>query len=951
MKIMRRDFFPAGMLAVLIMVGVLLSPASPLHAAAVPRILVLNSYNIGYDWWEDELAGFRDGLLKSYPRVELHIEHLDTKKFHSKKHFPRLADLLESKYATLHLDAIIAMDNAALEFASLYRQRISPGTPLVFCGINDYQPAMIAGQSRITGVAEYHDSGGTLGLALQLHPSTRSVVVIHDYTDTGLAMRRELEKSARRFHGIRLQFMEEMPLEETVKKLKLLSPDSIVMILSYTIEKGGRTFIQSEAAKLVSSASPVPVYAVHAAQLGGGVIGGRMMEGQSQGRKAAELVGRIFAGESFDALPVITGSLSHPMFDNRVLEKFDIDPAMLPADTIIINKPLSTFAVNKTAFKLGGLFALIGIVTVMALSLNIRKRRRLEELLRLKIDEYQESQEELHATEEMLRAQVDEYVQSQDELQATEEMLRMQIVEYQDTHDQLLATEEMLRIQLEVVDESSQKFRAVFEHSPVTVALTSLPEGTFSEVNQAFVDMFGYSRDEAIGRTTVELGVWRHESVRGSYLKLLRENGHVHNFEADMRRKDGEEFPVLFSGVLLEIGGNSCVLSAVMEITEQKRLQSQLLQSQKMDVVGQLAGGIAHDFNNMLAGIMAAAELLKRRLPGDERNGKLVETILEATTRSADLARELLTFSRKSTAVSQPVRINDTIAAVMSMLERTIDKQIQLTCRLGCGNPVVMGDQTQLQNALLNLGVNARDAMPHGGALSIATTVRTLDESSCRTLGVSIAPGRYLEITVSDTGVGMTREVMEHIYEPFFTTKAVGKGTGLGLAAVYGTVRGHGGGLFVQSEPGAGSVFKIYLPMVEEGLVSSVGSGDAVAGDGGILLVDDEKILRDVGRDLLEDLGYTVFLADNGEHALEVFGTHRSEISLVMMDMIMPKMGGKEAFLRLRELAPELKVLFCSGFSREGTGDELVGLGASGFIQKPYNRGELSRAVVEALGL
>ena len=572
-------------------------------------------------------------------------------------------------------------------------------------------------------------------------------------------------------------------------------------------------------------------------------------------------------------------------------------------------------------------------------------------MLHLKIDQFQESQEELVATEEMLRSQVDEYMQSQDELQSTEEMLREQIEDYQATHDQLLATEEILRVQLEVIEESSKKFKAVFEHSPITVALTTLPEGAFSEVNQAFIDMFGYSRDEAIGKTTVELGVWQHESDRNSYLQLLRENGYVHNYEAEMRRKDGTLFPVLFSGALLEIAGKSCVLSAVMEITEQKLLQNQLYQSQKMDVVGQLAGGIAHDFNNMLAGIMAAAELLKLRLPSDERNHKMVDTIIEATRRSADLTRELLTFSRKGTAVSNPVRIHDTIAVVMSLLERTIDKKIRLTARLEGGNPLVMGDQTQLQNALLNLGVNARDAMPHGGTLTYATAIRSLDYAACRSLGIALAPGRYLEIAVSDTGVGMTKTVMEHIFEPFYTTKGVGKGTGLGLAAVYGTVQSHQGELHVQSEPGVGSLFKIYLPMLEESSILPECTAEAIAGSGGILLVDDEEILRDVGRDLLEDLGYTVYLAENGEHALEVFAVHRGEISLVMLDMMMPKMGGKEAFLRLREQAPELKVLFCSGFSHEGTGDELVRLGASGFIHKPYNRSELSRAVAEALKL
>jgi CheY-like chemotaxis protein len=226
-----------------------------------------------------------------------------------------------------------------------------------------------------------------------------------------------------------------------------------------------------------------------------------------------------------------------------------------------------------------------------------------------------------------------------------------------------------------------------------------------------------------------------------------------------------------------------------------------------------------------------------------------------------------------------------------------------------------------------------------------------LDEAACRLMGIALAPGRYLEISVSDTGVGMTKSVMEHIFEPFFTTKAVGKGTGLGLATVYGAVKNHGGEINVQSQPGLGSVFKIFLPLSVDESGSQTPEDEAVTGSGGILLVDDEEMLREVGRELLEDLGYTVYLAEDGEHALDVFAAHRSEISLVILDMIMPKMGGFKVFQRLREQNPELKVLFCSGFSREETGDELVGLDASSFIQKPYNRTELSRAVAEALGL
>ncbi len=576
-----------------------------------------------------------------------------------------------------------------------------------------------------------------------------------------------------------------------------------------------------------------------------------------------------------------------------------------------------------------GATSVVALVLVLLFRTMLRMEKRLTGELQTRIDEYQESQKEL---------------------QVTEEMLRQQIQEYQTTHDQLLASEEQLKVQLELTEESSIKFKAVFDNSPIAVTLTTIPEGAFYEVNRAFTEMFGYSRDETVGKSTIDLSLWQKENEYDNFVQLLRENGEVHNFEARMRRKDGEEISVLYSGGKLEIAGKPLVLSAVMDITEQKRLQNQLHQLQKMDVVGQLAGGIAHDFNNMLTGILASAEILRRRLADDEKNSKMVGNIIEAATRSADLTRDLLTISRKSPANLTPVAINESISSVIGILEHTIDKHIRLTANLDSSNPVVMCDQTQLHNILLNLGVNARDAMPEGGTLTYSTAERMLDEMSCRSMGFSIKPGRYLELAVSDTGVGMTSDILEHVFEPFFTTKEAGKGTGLGLASVYGTVKSHGGEIIVQSQPGLGSVFKLFLPLISAGSREQASEDVIVRGSGGILLVDDEEMLRSVGCELLEDLGYTVFLAENGEHALEVYAANRDEISLVILDMIMPRMGGKEAYLRLREQKPDLKVLFCSGFSREGTKDELLEMGAGGFIQKPYNRSELSRAVAGILG-
>jgi CheY-like chemotaxis protein len=373
-----------------------------------------------------------------------------------------------------------------------------------------------------------------------------------------------------------------------------------------------------------------------------------------------------------------------------------------------------------------------------------------------------------------------------------------------------------------------------------------------------------------------------------------------------------------------------------------------------MDVVGQLAGGIAHDFNNMLTGIIAAAECLKFTMVEQGSNLKMVNTIIGAANRSAELTRDLLSFSRKENSACSHVNVHQTIGCVTALLERTINKNILLKKELTAHHAYVVGDAGLLQNVLLNLGINARDAMPDSGTLTYATAEVLLDELSCRSHGVSLKPGNYLEISISDTGCGMTRATLKHIFEPFFTTKEVGKGTGLGLAAVYGTVSNLGGEIRVQSVPGLGTIFKIYLPLAPLHTVGEAShpaqSEEAITGAGGILLVDDEEIVRAVGCDLLEDLGYTVYPAADGEEALELLAGNRGSISLAILDLIMPKMGGEELFLRLREESPGLNVLFCTGYYRKGNDLELLQQGAKGLIYKPYNRIELSRAVSAAMG-
>lgn len=549
-----------------------------------------------------------------------------------------------------------------------------------------------------------------------------------------------------------------------------------------------------------------------------------------------------------------------------------------------------------------------------------------EQALRLEeeISDRQAIQESLQENEEKLQ-------EINIELRATEEVLRNQLGQYEFSQAQLR--------------ESNANLQVVFNVSPLPIIISSFDSGVIRDINRTFTDVFGYEQKDAIGKTGFDLGIWNDISERNYFIRVFSEKRGDSFFPAEIKNIHGEVRSIRMYCNDIEFNDEKCLLIVLMDITDQKKTEEVLRQSQKMDVVGQLAGGIAHDFNNMLTAILGSAEMMERYVKDNPAQAKLLATIQEAAGRSADLTGQLLAFSRKGSTMSVQVRLNMTIQSVIGMLEHSIDKNILLETRLTADNDLVIGDPTQLQNALLNLGLNARDAMPDGGVITYSTATVFLDSAYCESHGSRIKPGNYLEISVSDTGTGMTKDVLEHVFEPFFTTKELGKGTGLGLASVYGTLNEHLGCINVYSEVGLGTVFKLYIPLVTDQPSSSSTEEVIPCGSGGILLVDDEQLICEIGQALLEEHGYTVFLARDGRQALEVYEREREHISLVIMDVVMPVMGGKEALQHLVAAYPDVKVLISSGFQQNETIDSFVALGAAGFIQKPYRTHELLHAV------
>ncbi len=406
-----------------------------------------------------------------------------------------------------------------------------------------------------------------------------------------------------------------------------------------------------------------------------------------------------------------------------------------------------------------------------------------------------------------------------------------------------------------------------------------------------------------------------------------------------------------FSLVLTPIPEENYINIYGQDITESKQLEEQLRQSEKMQAIGQLAGGVAHDFNNQLGVILGSAELLGKTLD-DERQQRYLGSIKTAGLRAADLTQKLLAFSRKGKYLSQPLEIHKIIAEVVTLLEHSIDKRIKIGQQLNASQNTVIGDSALLQNALLNLALNARDAMPDGGEIIFATDLIYLGADECSKFGKQLTAGEYLLVSVSDSGCGMDADTQRHMFEPFYTTKSEGRGTGLGLASVYGTVKNHSGTIEVVSEPGRGTRIKIFLPLVaaEQAMKTAPRADQIIAGDGHILVVDDEQPFRDMIGEMLVELGYRVTICSDGKEAINLYRDHWQQYDLVILDMIMPELSGRDTFLAMHQFNPEIRVLLSTGFSSEENIQELIELGLSSFLAKPFSQQELSEKVAAALG-
>jgi two-component system, cell cycle sensor histidine kinase and response regulator CckA len=441
---------------------------------------------------------------------------------------------------------------------------------------------------------------------------------------------------------------------------------------------------------------------------------------------------------------------------------------------------------------------------------------------------------------------------------------------------------------------------------------------------------------------------------RGDKLQYMQEAafGILRNSEERIRGREDTEIIAIMS-VYPEVddsGEISGYDGYFVDITDKKKLEETLIQAQKMESVGLLAGGIAHDFNNILTGVLGYASLMKGNLKDPEKLRRYADLVEKSAGRAAALTQQLLGFARKGKYKVEPIYVNDLLRELIIFLRETFDRSIEIRFDAEDDVPVVRGDSTQIYQAMLNICINARDAMPEGGRLYIKTE-RHLQKTEKIMDFFKIPQGEYARIHITDTGTGMSPSVRRRIFEPFFTTKGIGKGTGLGLAMVYGIVKNHSGYLDVYSEPGLGTTMHFYLPGVRE--FSDENGEEATANEksqkGTVLLIDDEEVIRELAKDILEAYNYRAILASHGDEGIRLFHEHRENIKLVVLDMVMPGKNGKQIFKELLAIQPDVKVLISSGHDRDEYFQEMFEAGAVGFLQKPFQHSDFMNRVEEAL--
>ncbi|GAB6907900.1 hypothetical protein JCM12296A_37390 [Desulfosarcina cetonica] len=844
------------------------------------NILYLNSYHDGYAWSDEILEGLRSGL-SSYSAVELQVEYMDLKRYASAHIAPLLVNLYKRKFQSRTFDLVVVSDNPAFEFWKAHGQALFPDLPVVFCGLNDVDPAALENRN-MTGIIENVDVEATLNVALRLHPRKNRLVIIGDASTTGISIMHQVLAVKDRFAG-RLTFVP--CILSSLKELNALMADASDTTLFYFIpfytQLEGRFYSATEILEIVHRSTSAPIYTNWAFLLGHGAVGGKMISGKTHGRLAAEYALKILAGAKPDRLPIRENVDAPFEFDYTILKEQGIRLDQLPDDSTIINRPPSFYRLNKQVFWI----FIVSIVTLLLFTLlltrNIMQRKAVEQRM-------------------------------QNQLSFQELLL--------DTIPQLICWKDR--------------------------------ENTILGANRYYLQFFG--ADDPKGLETLQGEAKKYYMAHAEWANRLNQEvmqsetpmpgikRSVTNASGDVRQLEVKKVPLRDKSSRV-VG----TLTMSEDVTRAVNLEKQLLQSQKMEAIGNLSGGIAHDFNNILTSVINSIELSLMDVPGDTPAGKDLHRALKASQRGSALVKQILTFSRPSKEGMLPTRIQDVVQEALGLLRASLPRAITVREEISRRLPLCMADPNQINQIVMNLCTNAFHALREtGGTLTLFLGEALIEGERAELLGLS--PGRYAKLVVTDDGPGIPAEIMDKIFDPFFTTKGVTEGTGLGLAVVLGIVRAHRGAIDVDSRPGH-TAFSVLIPEHTGAYeVLDMPVDNLARGSGHLLFVEDDPDQIETIPRVLESIGYTVSATHSAAIALSLVDRDPHGFDAVITDFDMPVMNGIELARMLATKMPGVPVIIVSG--RERAVEQVVPVdNVRRIVLKPYDRSTIAQVLQEVL--
>ncbi|MFT5698643.1 MAG: two-component system cell cycle sensor histidine kinase/response regulator CckA [Desulforhopalus sp.] len=1015
----RKYVFPLIHLTIITLIFILL-PLSYISSAfsedsknkSIPQVLIVHSAYQGYPWTDSLNRGIAEVFGNAQESVGLIYEYLDTKRNNEESYFIKLHKLWEQKYQKRRIDLILVCDNQAYDFIIKGRDTLFNNTPIIFAAYIGFRPEMLENEENITGVIQETDVAQTIDIALKLHPKTQKIIFVAPGAPKWRM--RWLDGLPEKYSGVvAIETITDKHLSLVESRLKLLGPDVVVIPLN-SVAYADDTYMPFDQFVLhLSSYEIFPVYALWDIALKQGVVGGKMVSGERQGREAAKLALKFINGTPITSLPVVDKSPNQYMFNYKQLQRFDINIEALPADSYVINRPSSFYLENKNLVRVTVCSIVILVLLVISLLIAIAHLGRAKNTLLLSDEILKQMPDALVLTDP--QGKITRWLGNAKQILGySEDESKGRTIDFLKSHNQILLDKQQLTDSIfdkghftgeilcqrkdgsviptdvhathivgegsvvlahiwivkdisnrksaeHALKESQSRFAKMIEKSPLPMVIIDKNQN-IEFFNDKFTELFGYTTNDIITAEDWWNAAYPDpeyaEQVKNSWVAAIVEaaknNSDIEMQEWDITIKDRTRRRCEFYMVPLD----DVSLIIMNDITERKeteaekdKLESRLQQAQKMEAIGALAGGIAHDFNNLLSAILGFTEMAKDACEPESNISKDLHEVLEAGNRARDLVQQILAFSRKDDAESfilQPATIvSDVIKILRPSLPTTIDISQDIERHIG----LIVANPTQVHQILMNLCTNAFHAMERsGGKLHISLKEVVLGEDDLIHVP-EVATGRFIQFKIQDSGHGIDPGIKDKIFDPYFTTKETGKGTGMGLSIVHGIVKNNGGFISVASKLGVGTTVQVYWPVIESNAQpDAIPTDESIPrGTERILFVDDEEILSKMAKSMLEGLGYMVTVENSSVDALLLFQETPYDFDLVITDQTMPGMTGGDMSRKMIEIRPDIPIILCTGYSTIISEDKAKTIGVKEFALKPLTKHDISTLIRKVL--